>query len=783
MKVVVKKSVLDGFLRKIINEDRSPRSPRIDFIAGKYGYDDGTPILPNPEIPAVSMGSVDVDDPDLAVTNTKMLSSAAATIAREVPHGQEQFFYQRMKDIFDDAESRDRALNFLQERENRAQLRAHVRRIIQESVESIPETEGEIAKSLFDLLSKFTDPAYIKKTFNDPDLERKRVGIFKDARSSYKRADDYYGLIRAGRNLIDSMTKNASIVSDEEGMLAANPEGEMIPVFVDLVDALEKKVKPAGVSETEALTAMAVPFETLAPTEEALDEDLGEVFTEVLECFYKNKDKILQYLVPDSDYVFFDRQRITRRRGGKSTSYYTKAINIQFENGKAIKFRNNIEQQDKILQNVTRATNEIIANDPGVVAAIDRIETSVESGGRRISDKNLRQKLSNFIKKLFAPYTLSIQTAGEVLDISANRMMEMAQRTESNSLEEFQSVMDQKIASLGDNIRDDILRALLNKKMPRATEALARVRREIDFPEEVSQEQTFEEIPFEVKGEVDLPEEAIDFTKNLNALAPFFGYSGAAGLRQWINKYPLQIMKFSSYASEGGPKNPFKQWGDLISNGMNDLVSTMVFVIDEMIPTTFNSEDKAFLELVLPDLYDLNEAIENEDDDEITEKLYTLGGYLVRQVNSKLFVKPLFTEYPTSLYNAARDCIVYLNSRKKPGQKQISPMAEGELRKMLAGEVDLPQSLESARKTTRTKLEMYGFTNDDLRLIPIYLKGWTGEWIKKGSFQYNKIKDDIKRITADKERIRLEIYAAIPEVRKDLEYLAAKRNLVGQGAT
>jgi hypothetical protein len=779
MKVIVKRSVLDGFLKRIFNEDRSPRSPRIDFIAGKYGYDDGTPIFPNPEIPSVSMNSIDVDDPDLAVTNTKMLSSAAATIARSVPHGQEQFFYQRMKDVFDDAESRDRAVGFLQERENRARLRIFVRKVLTEASSNVPETESGVAKDLFDLISKFTEPNYVKKTFNDADIERRRVGIYKDARNSYKKADDYYGLLRAARNLVDDMTKSAAVLKDEEGMLAENPEGEMIAVFVDMIDALEKKVKPAGTSG-ENLEALSVSYQMLAPTEEMLDEDLGEVFVAVFECFNENKDKIIQYLLPDADYVYFDRQRITRRRGKSSSTYYTKAINMQFEVSKSRRFQFDIKQPTLILRQATSATNEIIANDPAVQAAIESVETESTETSKRLADRELRRRLSDFIKKLFAPYTLAIESLGETLDISANRMMEMAQRVETTSTEEFKSAMDQKIDSLGDNIRDDIIRALLNKKMPRALESLEKARRSIDEPEAVESEEPFQEVPFEIKGPAEEVDEPVDFTKNLNALAPFFGYSGAAGLRQWINKYPYQIMKFSMEAQGDLARNPYKQWHDLITSGMNDLVSTMVFVIEDIIPTTFNEEDKAFLELALPDIYDLNESIENEDDDEIVENLYTLGGYLVRQVNSKLFVKPLFTEYPTALYNAARECIVYLNSRKKPNEKQISSMAEGELRKMLAGEVDLPRTMASARKTTRSKLEMYGFTNTDLILIPIFLKGWTGDWIKKGSAQYNKIRDDIKRMTADKDKIRLEIYAAIPEVRKDLEYLAAKRSLTGQ---
>jgi hypothetical protein len=200
-----------------------------------------------------------------------------------------------------------------------------------------------------------------------------------------------------------------------------------------------------------------------------------------------------------------------------------------------------------------------------------------------------------------------------------------------------------------------------------------------------------------------------------------------------------------------------------------------------MIPNEFDPDRQRFLNIALGDIGEINAAIEEEDEEELADKLSSLGGYLLRHVNSDLFVQPLFNEYPKDLRDAAREFIQFRNSAADRQGQQIMPMFEGELRRMMAGEVDLPTSMSDARPATRRKLENYGVTNEDIKMLRPFLESWTGRWIAKGSNQFNKLEEKIKEVTRNKDRIRSEIYKAIPEVRKDLELAIAARKAYRRG--
>ena len=92
MQVVVKKSVLEEFL-KMIAEDRSFHSARIDQIAGE-----GKPVLPDAQVASqLSTDSLPVENPDFLPVNAKQLSGAASQISKQVPPDKIQKFYKGMK--------------------------------------------------------------------------------------------------------------------------------------------------------------------------------------------------------------------------------------------------------------------------------------------------------------------------------------------------------------------------------------------------------------------------------------------------------------------------------------------------------------------------------------------------------------------------------------------------------------------------------------------------------------------------------------------------------------
>ena len=92
MNVVIKKSILESFLKRIV-EDRGGHSVRIDQIAG-----DAKPIIPDEQVATqLSQDNVPVEDPNFLPVNKKQLKNAASQMADKIEPEKIQKFYSMMK--------------------------------------------------------------------------------------------------------------------------------------------------------------------------------------------------------------------------------------------------------------------------------------------------------------------------------------------------------------------------------------------------------------------------------------------------------------------------------------------------------------------------------------------------------------------------------------------------------------------------------------------------------------------------------------------------------------
>jgi hypothetical protein len=99
MGVKIDKSVFEQLIKKFVNEhnnSRTAHSTRIDQNAG----DNLAPIFPNEHMPLqLSSEMPNVADEEYMPTTASALSDAAATIAKEVPDDQVEFFYNQMHNL------------------------------------------------------------------------------------------------------------------------------------------------------------------------------------------------------------------------------------------------------------------------------------------------------------------------------------------------------------------------------------------------------------------------------------------------------------------------------------------------------------------------------------------------------------------------------------------------------------------------------------------------------------------------------------------------------------
>ena len=92
MNVVIKKSILESFLKNLV-EDRGGHSVRIDQIAG-----DDKPVIPDAQMAMqLSQDKVPVENPDFLPVNQKQLKNAVSQMATQVSPQKIQQFYGMMK--------------------------------------------------------------------------------------------------------------------------------------------------------------------------------------------------------------------------------------------------------------------------------------------------------------------------------------------------------------------------------------------------------------------------------------------------------------------------------------------------------------------------------------------------------------------------------------------------------------------------------------------------------------------------------------------------------------
>jgi len=806
MKVVVNKIILESLMKKLLSENRSYRSPRIDYIEGK-GIAQEPPVLPNPQIPSVSQESVDIDDPELEITNVKALTDAAATIARVVPRGQENYFYNKMKDMLADVESRDRSkkfmqeMTFLRERELLARNRFYKARraMIMTEAESsgvVPPPspkpvveQSDISRAtedLFNLLSIMTEPKHVKDLFEDPELERYRVSIYTRARNAMRAAPrDYFALTASARLLIQSILENEAAIdrrSESKTGLKANPETVYAPMLSDLAEKIDKLAIPPGTTQSSAeyMQKLTVPHQSVLPPAALLeDEELGTLFSAIQDAFLKNKEAILQDLVKGSDYVKLGRKKISRRvaksRGEKEAEDPEK----EGEDPKDTdKFNLEIEDRQKITNNVDKITQDYIQTDPAVMQELSGLETSPAVGrqGKILADPDIANRVDVFVKILFSPFTRALASVGRDLDISANRQLDMIYRGKSGgNIDRFVSEVENLISGLGDSVRDDILGALLKVKLEGMLESEIAEKAKIGEEQAYVSTATPEPVIPDLSGtspDFEATPESPDFTRNLAALAPLFGFADAPGLRQWIRKYPSTILRFQIMGTRNEIPG-YASWVSATAQALEPLVGAISDSIDEIYDSVYDQEIKQYLSVCLADIVDLEMAIQDVSDsgewdgaEEFRRILNnTAGGMLVRDINSKLFIHPSIRDYPGAIEVAGRQ---FLSS-----QGIIDPA--GTLSKMMKGEIDMPKSLRTAKPAQYNKLYSINVGDAELEKIRNFIDTWTGRWLQG---EATEILQKAREVTANKSLIRREVLAAVPGAKKELEYIIARRRLM-----
>ena len=170
MKVVVNRLALEEAIERIVNEDRSVRSARIDTIAGKeeeISMIGDEPIQPTPLMSTqLAVEMPPVEDPEFVPASSQELARAAAAISEAVPEDQVDFFYRKLHDLLDLA------------------------------MDNHDEIQGGIQQGVFDTGQEISE-SLIKKILLEIESESDE-NPFESEESEEAYADEYFSSLRGG---------------------------------------------------------------------------------------------------------------------------------------------------------------------------------------------------------------------------------------------------------------------------------------------------------------------------------------------------------------------------------------------------------------------------------------------------------------------------------------------------------------------------------------------------------------------------------------------------------
>jgi|ETNvirnome_6_100_1030635.scaffolds.fasta_scaffold01267_3 hypothetical protein len=195
MKVVVDRVALKNVIQKLVSEDRSIHTTRIDVIAGNSedvemsDENEDQPIHPNPQMATqLSVDRPPVEDPDFVPGTIEELSRSASVLAMEVPDDQIDFFYRSLHELLDraldehDKKKYDISENF---------IRSRIKRVLKEVEEMTDEDEERIFSSIAN-----TDPIDTvlnsMREFEDRIFKARKEAVFSVSPDVLDHIDELY---------------------------------------------------------------------------------------------------------------------------------------------------------------------------------------------------------------------------------------------------------------------------------------------------------------------------------------------------------------------------------------------------------------------------------------------------------------------------------------------------------------------------------------------------------------------------------------------------------------
>lgn len=698
MKVAVKKRVLVNVLNNAINlkENRTNDNPGGNFIhpnnlkkAGPFNImiddpyganEDDAPIIPSSHMAVqLSVESPPVEDEDFVPATIEELCSSAVVICKEVPLSQIEFFYRQLHILLDKALDREEeaGLDVLNEAISisrkttiqdlmiisetiRVRKRARKEKLPnlpgQLSDEDLPGIENaqnrdeymrgydfaanfEVEGKSEDELEQHDD--YVASQSDDfkrgydagddvremtitskqkslfPDLKKAEEFEYENymdyqVKSRDEEGDSYDRLVKNTHAILQRLSKEAQAERTlVYQMRTEDPKGygKMPDSYFDSLMPITKKY---NLGQDEALTPLLVKkmFKSKKAAAGApiiLYQRIHGMITQHMKLSNRFKIAVADEATKMNTSVEEVVKGLSETIAGDYSGYATSS---RFET-----------DEDLISHAIQKAFSHTVTREPYAYKDISHFERQATQD---LFDAVVEDVTKKFEKKLKGN-TYKIKDADKEVDIAKD---EFEERISSFIKIRFERAEEVQSFSGKDSSRADTL--------------------DIDTDDDLEDAEAKAYLEELIKQEAKF-KKASDWT----TLAPFFGFSGAPGLRQWFLKHVHRKIQVMGAKDERGAKSDF---GKIYNEGFEAIILPLISVIKKEIESLEKKGDASnqsliLLKQALPELESINDYLEEKEtsifdialnkDPVGLEWLYTVGGGILRIINADI-AKPIF---------------------------------------------------------------------------------------------------------------------------------------------
>ena len=695
MKVIVDRMSLVQAIVESLSENEEPEFERIDVVGNN-------PIEPI-EMMSTQLAEAEppVDDPDFIPATIDELSRSAYVISREVPSTQIEYFYRKLHELLDNSLDREKERGIQTE----VFLSKDLKNILKES-----DMKSNLLKRAIERLASGEDAYSIASEYTENYAEFENDD-----------PDDLANSIQMmSYGMEDEFSKEGDIENPAEDLSQGEPPGEEDSDPEDLDD------------------------DSKLPSERTEESYVESALLNVVNAIIRKN----MHIVPLRD-----------EKGDVQT---TPTLKMDPQGKMSLS-----DEKMSVVASETAAAQiaeDAIENDSDIAEAFEDLvskNTKRANTSKKISRQTsfllVINRLSGYLGKdedPVSPETAAIMSANNIADTLSKSMgipkfgpeISDVMMTTADDLENSNEEKVQASSGVG---RDVVTREVSKSVMVDALRTVSEERKE--KPRRGRPRQTYDmeyvPTPEELAG-IESARELAEIEKNMKSLtanAESFGYSGAAGLRQWINKFPLMSWTILMGEEKGG--EAFQGYRSLTIDYMLTLADNFT---DKVIPAIKSGVEKSekisnedreeitnLLDELSSDFEDMRDSTIASDDEEIDPDLLLgdfaegkIGGAVLRNALNSLFRKDDLAQVSNHIEKEMIPFLVDEQGLSKKAATKLAHMFNGRVKMTLPTDLKKAAAGEKVSKSVSNVYDL-GIGYDEMAAAQKKAASILGTWFNE----------------------------------------------------